>query len=94
MILAIQQAYYLQARNPSDEKVLIQLAMDIGLNTKKFINDLRSDKCQSQLESELQLCRELYVSSFPALVLSQGSADTARFSANCQLPTIFKLPLH
>jgi putative protein-disulfide isomerase len=77
MILAIQQAYYLQARNPSDEKVLIQLAMDIGLNTKKFINDLRSDKCQSQLESELQLCRELYVSSFPALVLSQGSTDTA-----------------
>ena len=74
MILAIQQAYYLQARNPSDEEVLIQLAVEIGLNAKYFINDLRSGKCQSELESELLLTRKLYVSSFPALVLSQGIA--------------------
>ena len=39
-----------------------------------FINDLRSGKCQSELESELLLTRKLYVSSFPALVLSQGIA--------------------
>ena len=77
MILAIQQAYYLQARNPSDEKVLIQLAVEIGLNANNFISDLRSDKCQSELESELLLSRKLYVSSFPALVLSQCTADTA-----------------
>ena len=77
MILAIQQAYYLQARNPSDEKVLLQLAVEVGLNAKKFISDLHSDKCQSELERELLLTRKLYVSSFPALVLSQGAADTA-----------------
>lgn len=77
MILAIQQAYYLQARNPSDEDVLIQLAVEIGLSANYFINDLRSGKCQSELESELLLTRKLYVSSFPALVLSQGIVDTA-----------------
>ncbi len=77
MILAIQQAYYLQARNPSNEKVLIQLAVEVGLNAKKFITDLSSDKCQSELESELLLCRKLYVSSFPSLILSQGTTDTA-----------------
>jgi len=76
MILAIQQAYYLQARNPSDEKVLLQLALEVGLNAKIFIRDLRSEKCQAVLENELRLSRKLYVSSFPALVLSQGSADT------------------
>ncbi|MCK4675769.1 MAG: DsbA family protein, partial [Gammaproteobacteria bacterium] len=31
MILAIQQAYYLDAKNPSNEDVLIQLAANIGL---------------------------------------------------------------
>lgn len=74
MILAIQQAYYLQARNPSDEKVLLQLAVEVGLNAKIFIRDLRSEKCQAVLENELRLTRKLYVSSFPALVLSQGTA--------------------
>lgn len=74
MILAIQQAYYLDARNPSDEKILLQLALEVGLNAKKFIRDLRSEKCQAALENELRLTRNLYVSSFPALVLSQGTA--------------------
>ena len=77
MILAIQQAYYLQARNPSDEKTLLQLAVEVGLNAENFISDLHSEKCQSELENELLLTRKLYVSSFPALVLSQGTVDTA-----------------
>ena len=74
MILAIQQAYYLDARNPSDEDILIQLADDIGLNTNSFVRDFKSKTCTKALERELLLARRLYVSSFPALVLSQGSA--------------------
>ena len=77
MILAIQQAYYLDARNPSDEDILIQLADDIGLNTNSFVRDFKSKTCTKALERELLLARRLYVSSFPALVLSQGSADSA-----------------
>jgi putative protein-disulfide isomerase len=30
MILAIQQAYYLEARNPADSHTLIELASEIG----------------------------------------------------------------
>ena len=77
MILAIQQAYYLDARNPSNEDVLIQLAADIGLNADMFVRDFKSKACHDALERELLLTRELYVSSFPALVLSQGTVDTA-----------------
>ena len=76
MILAIQQAYYLYARNPSDKDILIELADDIGLNTDTFVRDFKSKTCNKELERELLLSRKLYVSSFPALVLSQESADT------------------
>jgi putative protein-disulfide isomerase len=76
MILAIQQAYYLNARNPSDEEVLTQLAADIGLDADIFVSDFKSKACHDALENELLLARELYVSSFPALVLSKGNTDT------------------
>ena len=76
MILAIQQAYYLNSKNPSDEDVLIQLAEDIGLDTTTFVCDFRSKACSNELEDEIQLARKLNVSSFPALILSQDSVDT------------------
>ena len=72
MVNSIQQAYYLNARNPSDDEVLIQLAKETGLNVKTFIRDFESDACRNLLESELLLARDLYVSSFPTLVLSRG----------------------
>jgi len=71
MLLAIQQAYYLYAKNPSDTSVLIKLAEDIGLDGEVFSSDLNSEACNEQLENELLLTRELGVSSFPSLVLSK-----------------------
>ena len=77
MILVIQQAYYLDAKNPSDDDVLLKLAGDTGLNTDTFLRDYKSSRCRNALEKELLLARKLHVSSFPALVLSQATADTA-----------------
>jgi putative protein-disulfide isomerase len=77
IILAIQQAYYLDAKNPSDDDVLLKLAGDTGLNTDTFVRDYKSSRCRNALEKELLLARKLHVSSFPALVLSQATADTA-----------------
>ena len=76
MLLAIQQAYYLRAKNPSDEKVLIKLAEDIGLDGNIFSTDLNSEYCNKAFENELRLSETLGVSSFPGLVLSQGNALT------------------
>jgi len=36
MTARIQQAYYLEARNPSDNDTLVDLAADIGLDTKNL----------------------------------------------------------
>ncbi|MGB1242161.1 MAG: alkaline phosphatase family protein, partial [Chitinophagales bacterium] len=40
MITAIQEAYYLKAKNPSDASVLIACAKQIGMDEKKFEEDL------------------------------------------------------
>lgn len=77
MLLAIQQAYYLHAKNPSDKDVLTQLASDIGLNVEVFEKDIESETCQKLLFDELQEARRLYVHSFPSLVLSCNNVESA-----------------
>ena len=75
MLYAIQQAYYLQARNPSDIEVLIQLAAELALDTDRFSADIGSARCQALFEQELSLCREFHVESFPTLLLCYGQND-------------------
>jgi len=69
MTHAIQQAYYLQAKDPSDAAVLIELAADLGLDTTRFKNDLNSTSSQQQLNAEIAQCRALYANGFPSLIL-------------------------
>lgn len=69
MILAIQQAYYLQARNPSDNDVVIDLASLIGLNIWRFKEHLKADYTQQQLLNEIAFSREIGAQGFPSLVL-------------------------
>ena len=76
MLLAIQHAYYLNAQNPSDEKVLVNLAEQIGLDAKQFAVDIRSEDCQNDLLQEIKHCRDIGVSSFPGLVLKKGESYT------------------
>lgn len=73
MLQAIQHAYYLQAKNPSDDEVLISLAADLGLDVEKFSSDLNSEACREILDHEISTARDLYVHSFPSLVLLQGT---------------------
>jgi putative protein-disulfide isomerase len=76
MLLAIQQAYYLQAKNPSDVAVLIQLSAQIGLDVKKFEADILSENCNELLDDEISLTRQLGVSGFPSLELSHEESNT------------------
>lgn len=69
MIEAIQEAYYQKAQNPSDISTLINLAKQIGMNEKKFEEDLKSEKIEIDLQNELNLRRSLYVRTFPSLIL-------------------------
>ncbi|MGB0237781.1 MAG: DsbA family protein [Cycloclasticus sp.] len=72
MILTIQQAYYLQAKNPSDEAVLIECAKEVGLNTDIFAESLNSTVIKQQLLAELKFARSIRANSFPSLILEEA----------------------
>ena len=72
MIYAIQQAYYMNAKNPSELDTLIQCAEEIGLDKEQFIKDIQSEKVEDQLQEELDLRRRLGVTGFPALRLESN----------------------
>jgi len=77
MLLFIQQAYYLQAKNPSDLHVLISLASQLGMDAQQFSDDIQSKVCQDALQKEIEFCREIDIQSFPSLVLKQGKSYTS-----------------
>ena len=47
----------------------VALVEQLGLNRSQFKQDLNSDKTEAQLLKEFELRDELYVHSFPSLVL-------------------------
>jgi len=69
MTKAIQRAYYHEAKNPSNNSTLIELAKELKLSVSEFENDFFSDEIQNKLMKEVALSRELYADSFPNLVL-------------------------
>ncbi len=66
---AIQRAYYQQARNPSDNSTLIELAGELGLDVGRFGSDLASPQINLELAREIQASADLGVDSYPSLVL-------------------------
>lgn len=89
MTKAIQSAYYQQARNPSDETTLIELATEVGLDVKRFIVDLKSDNVSSLLMTEIYFTREMFVESFPSLVLEvNGSRYPVQINYNDDAPML------
>jgi putative protein-disulfide isomerase len=72
MILAIQEAYYLRAMNPSDDATLIALAEEIGLDRARFSGALNDPTTQGQLEQEIALGRSIGAEGFPSLVLEHA----------------------
>jgi putative protein-disulfide isomerase len=73
MISAIQRAYYRQARNPSENETLLELASELGLD-ERFERDFYSEGVARQLQQEISLCRAMFVESFPSLVLQVGQS--------------------
>ena len=72
MTQRIQRAYYLEARNPSDDDTLVELAADIGLDAGRFASDLVDTATQQMLLAEIQQARRMGIDSFPSLALAAG----------------------
>jgi putative protein-disulfide isomerase len=77
MTRAIQQAYYQQARNPSDHETLVKLAAEIGLDAKRFASQLLDEKTHQQLLDEIDSARSIGIDSFPSLMLEQNGRFTS-----------------
>ena len=71
---ALQQANYLEARNPSDTATLIGLASEIGLNEVQFQQDLDSSTVQAAFDAELAQVRSFGVTGFPTVIWHQQDA--------------------
>lgn len=72
MLSAIQHGYYLEARNPSDNEMLIQLADEIGLDTEIFTQDLLSDETNLALMEEIGFARSIGANGFPSLLVRKN----------------------
>jgi len=69
MIHAVQKAYYRQARNPSIDQTLIELAGEIDLDAAQFATDLNSSDVEQLLQADFNFRNHLGVQGFPTLVL-------------------------
>ena len=79
MTAAIQRAYYLEARNPSDNETLIELAGAIGLARERFAADLLAESTQERLLAEIGETRAMGINGFPSLaLLDDGSLHYIR----------------
>ncbi len=74
MILAIQQAYYTRALNPSDNETLVQLAEELQLDSRRFAGDIDSPRVQQLFEHEMEQARAMGVNSYPSLVFCHGDS--------------------
>jgi putative protein-disulfide isomerase len=72
MVTAIQTAYYQQARNPSDESTLVELANEIGLDAARFADELHSPLVEQRLQADFQFKNRLGVQGFPTLILEMN----------------------
>ena len=72
MIEAIQRAYYLEARNPSDDETLIALAEATGLERERFTLDLNSAATQAELGRQIRFAARLGARGAPSLILTAG----------------------
>ncbi len=72
IIFAIQKAYYLKARNPSDKNTLIKLAGEIGLEERAFAEQLGSAETHGELQRQIRFAQEIGAMGFPSLILQRN----------------------
>jgi len=75
MMKAIQKAYFLDAKNPSDDTILIELATSIGCFADHFTQAINSEDTQQSLMSQIHFARMLGAQGFPSLFVETESGQ-------------------
>ncbi len=87
---AVQKAYYLQARNPSETETLVELAGEIGLDESRFATELRSPETEQRLQDQFSLRRRLGIRQFPSLVLEACNEKTVITKGYCDFDPVME----
>ena len=88
MITAIQQAYYVEARNPSDASVLSECAAAIGLDPERLARDIAGTAVEERLQQDFALRDQFGVQGFPSLVLYYQETHYAISSGYCDAENV------
>ena len=72
MTRAIQRAYYLEARNLSDDSTLVALAGELGLDKEEFSKALQSEDVRDEFQQQVAACHRLNIPGFPSLLVHKG----------------------
>ena len=83
MFEAIQHAYYLEAKNPSDDEVLADLAQQLEIPRSLFLEELNAPQTQRQLEDDFELRRRLNAHGFPSIGIIKAGQPILLHSGFC-----------
>ena len=83
MFEAIQHAYYLEAKNPSDDEVLADIAQELSIPRTDFMESLNAKETQRLLEVDFALRQRLNTYGFPSLALFRDGKLTLLQSGYC-----------
>ena len=87
MIRAIQEAYYLHAKNPSDTDVLTNIATNVGCDATLFAEQVHSEEIRNSLLAEMQFSQQLRAQGFPSLRLRTRKDQLFEIMVNYNNPT-------
>jgi len=88
MFYAIQQAYYVDARNPADLDVLAAIATEIGLDATQLVSDMQSEPVHARLTSDFVIRDRFQISGFPSIVVSSDTNAWALTMGYCDETTL------
>lgn len=67
----IQRAHLTETQNIGDSKVLLNCALDIGLDLDKFINDLNSERALQAVDEDRLRARLAGIYGVPAIIINE-----------------------
>ena len=73
MFEALQRAYYLEARNPSLARTLVEVAGELGLDRERFEHDLNSAHLDATFRQHRDLRDRLGARGYPSLIFEDAS---------------------
>ena len=74
MINSIQHTYYIEAKNPSDDSTLIDLASKLDIDIEQFKKTLNNNETQSLLLEDISIAKQIGAQGFPSLFYKDSKA--------------------